>query len=127
MIRRVVITPATAAPVGSVGVELATAFGGISLINVEILLEVRLFIGAGAVSADLFLWGRRLGLWGPQGDAAGQLNGGVTVSGTTERVYYKVLCNQSAFDRIYVQAANPSVGLNLAGSLFIITNPPPPA
>lgn len=118
---------ANGAPVGAVGIHLTTAFGALSLTNVEMLLQVRLFIGAGAVSADLFLWGQRLGLWGPQGDAAGQLNGGLSVTGTTERVYYKVLCFQSFFERIYIEIRNPSAGLNADANLFIGSNPPPPS
>lgn len=130
MIRRVQIpgfpiAAANGTPVGAVGVHLATAFGSPVITNVEILLQVRLFIGAGALTADLFLWGQRISLWGPQGDDDGQLNGGVAVTGTTERVYYKVLCNQSFFDRIYLEIRNLGAGNNADANLFIGADPPP--
>lgn len=129
MIRRVAfpaIAPPNGAPSGAVGIALGSAFGNISIINAEFLLQVILFIGAGSVSADLFLYGQRISEWGPQGDANGQLNGGLSVSGTTRRVYYKPLCNQSMFDRVYLEVRNPSAGLNVQANLFIGTNAPPP-
>jgi hypothetical protein len=132
MIRRVrfpgfPIAAANGAPVGAVGIHLGQSFGTFTT-HASFLLQVRLAGGAGGpLSADLFLWGQRIQLWGPQGDDDGQLNGGVALTGTTERIYYKVLCNQSFFDRVYLEARNVGASTtSIDANLYIGVNSPPP-
>ncbi len=97
---------AAAAPSGSVGLVMATAFTGHTRTG-RYLLTVKL-TATGAVSAACYLWGRRLatGDWGQLGDKTGQLNDGNAITGSDARVYQVVVDFLGAFERIYLEVAS---------------------